>query len=111
MLYATSNGNPCTTIISCNCPTNVSDETDIIFYNDPSFLVRHIPKHYILIIGGAMNSLIGKDENNKFCLYNLPNRNGEYLAEFSLENRSACLNIKFLKSYEHTPTQITLKHN
>ena len=31
-----------------------------------------------------MNAQIGKDENNKFCLHNFPNRNDEYLADFSL---------------------------
>ena len=44
-----------------------------------------------------MNALIGKDGNNKFCLHNLPKRNGEYLADFSLKNRLAYLNTKFPK--------------
>ena len=41
---------------------------------------------------------------------NRQNRNGEYLADFSLENRFACLNTKFQKSreiYRLTSTQIT----
>ena len=61
-----------------------------------------------------MNAHIGKDRNNKFCLHNLPSRNGEYLAGFSLENSLACLNIKFKKkkeNYEPTPTQIIIKHS
>ena len=39
MMYASFNGNPCTTIISCYSPTNASDETDIITYNELFFLV------------------------------------------------------------------------
>ena len=44
-----------------------------------------------------MNAQIGKDENNKYCLHNLSNRNGEHLTKFSLENRIICLNTKFQK--------------
>ena len=54
-----------------------------------------------------MDAHVGKDRNNKFCLHNLLNRNSEYLAKFSLENRLACLNTKFQKrdgTYEHTLT-------
>ena len=42
-----------------------------------------------------MNVEIGKDENDKVCLYNLPNRSGEYQAECSLKNSLPCLNTKF----------------
>ena len=36
--------------------TNTSDETDIIaFYSELSSLVRHIPKHNVLMISGNMN--------------------------------------------------------
>ena len=45
-----------------------------------------------------MNAQIGKDENNKFCLHNMLNRNGEYLADFSLKNKLTYLNTKFQKS-------------
>ena len=58
MVVAIFNGNPSTTIISCNSPTNVSEETDLIaFYNE---LVRSIAKHNVLIIGEYMNAQIGK---------------------------------------------------
>ena len=43
-----------------------------------------------------MNVEIGEDENNKFCLHNFSNRNGEYLTDFSLENRLPCDNPKFI---------------
>ena len=67
------------------------------FNNQLWFLVRHITKHNILIIGRDMNAQIGKDGNNKFFLYNSLKRNGLYLAEFSLDNRIAYLNNKLEK--------------
>ena len=60
------NGKPRTTIISCNIPTNVNDKTNLItFYNELSSIVRSIPKHNVLIIGGHRNAQIGKNVNNK----------------------------------------------
>ena len=98
MMVATFNGNPNATIISCYSPTNVSEETDLIaFYNDLSSLVRSIPKHNVLIIGGDMNAQIGKNVNHKFSLHNSSNRNGQHLIDFMLENRLTCLNTKFQK--------------
>ena len=61
---STFNGNPSTTIISCNSPTNVSDKTNI---NELFSLLRSIPKQNVQIIAGDMNAWIGKDEKNKFC--------------------------------------------
>ena len=73
MMVATFNGNPSTIIISCYNPTNASDKTDPnTFYKELSSLVHSITRH-ILIIGGDMNSQIGKNDN-KFCLHNLSNR-------------------------------------
>ena len=89
MMVAMFNGNPNTTIIFCYSPTNESDETDLIsFYNQLSSLIRSIPKHNILIVG--------KYENNKFCLHN-SNKNGEHLTEFSRENGLTRLNTIFQK--------------
>ena len=68
--------------------------------NDLFYFVLHIPKHNIPIIGEEMNAQIDKDENIKFCLHNSSNRNGEYLANFSLENRIGCLDTKFQKKGE-----------
>ena len=67
------------------------------FNNDLSSLVRSIPKHNVLAIGGDMNAQVGKNLNNKFCLHNLSNRNGENLMDFTLENRITCLNTEFQK--------------
>ena len=98
MLVATFNGNPSTTIIFCCSHTNFSEETDLIaFYNELSSLVCSIPKHNVLIISGDMNAQIGKNLNNKFSLHNSSNRNGEYLTDFTLENRLTCMNTKFQK--------------
>ena len=60
-MVATFNGNLSTKIISCYSPTSVSEETDLIaFYNELSSLVRSIPKHNVLVIGGDLNARIGK---------------------------------------------------
>ena len=67
MMAATFNGNPKATIISCYSPTNVSEETELVtFYEELSSLVRSIPKHNLLVIGGDMNAQIGKNRNNKY---------------------------------------------
>ena len=66
MVVAMFNGNPSTTIISCYCPTNVSDETDLItFYNELASLVCSIPKHKVSIIVEDMNAQIGKNLNKQ----------------------------------------------
>ena len=103
MMCVSFNGNPCTTIICCYSPTNASEEMDIIsFYNQLSLLVWHIPKHKILIIGGDMIIQIGQGGNDKFYKPNLPNRNEEYLADFPIGNRLACVNTKFQKKGQKT---------
>ena len=63
-MVATFNGNPRTTVISCYRPTNVSEETyPIAFNNELSYLVRSIPKHNALAIGGDVNVHIGENVN------------------------------------------------
>ena len=98
MMAATFNGNPRATIISCYSPTNVSEETELVtFYDELSSLVRSIPKHNMLVIGGDMNAQIGKNRNNKYSLHNTSNRNGQHLTDFMIENRLACLNTNYQK--------------
>ena len=98
MMVATFNGNPRTTIVSCYSPTNVSEENEIVtFYDELSSLVRSIPKHNMLVIGGDMNAQIGKNGNNKYSLHNTSNRNGQHLTDFMIENRLACLNTNYQK--------------
>ena len=50
----------------------------ITFYNELSSLLP-CPKYIVLIIGGDINVRIGKDENNKYCVHNLSNRNEKHL--------------------------------
>ena len=96
MMAATFNGNPRATIISCYSPTNVNEETELVtFYDELSSLVRSIPKHNMLVIGGDMNAQIGKNGNNKYSLHNTSNRNGQHLTDFMIENRLACLNTNY----------------
>ena len=100
-MVATLNGNHSKTIISCYSRTNASKATDLIaFYNELSSLVRNIPKHDVLIIGGDMNAQISKNVSNKFSLHNSSNRNGEHLTDFTLENKLTSLNTKFQKRKE-----------
>ena len=98
MMAGTFNGNPKATIISCYSPTNVSEETELVtFYEELSSLVRSIPKHNLLVIGGDMNAQIGKNRNNKYSLHNMSNRNGQHLTDFMIENRLICLNTNYQK--------------
>ena len=97
MIAATFNGNPRATIISCYSPTNVSEETEIVTYEELSFLVCSIPKHNVLVIGRDMNAQIGKNGNNRYSLHNTSNRNGQHLTEFMMENRLTCLNTNYQK--------------
>ena len=96
-MCATFNNKPCTTIVSCHSSVIASAETDITtFYNGLSSLGRHILKNNALI-SRDINAQIGGDENNKFCLHNLPKRNGEYLSDFALEISLSYRNITFQK--------------
>ena len=98
MMVATFNGNPRATIISCYSPTNVSQETELVtFYDELSSLVRSIPKHNVLVIGGDMNAQIGKNGNKKYSLHNTSNRIGQHLTDFMIENRLTCLNTNYQK--------------
>ena len=98
MMVATFNGNPRATIISYYNPSNVSEETELIaFYDELSSLVRSIPKHNVLVIGRDMNAQIGENGNHKYSLHNSSNRNGQYLTDFTIENRLTCLNTNFQK--------------
>ena len=98
MMAATFNGSSRATIISRYSPTNVSEETELVaFYNELSSLVRSIPKHNVLVIGGDMNAQIGKNRNNRYSLHNTSNRNGQHLTEFMMENRLTCLSTNYQK--------------
>ena len=97
MMVGTFNGDHSATII-CFSLTNVSKETDLIaFYYELSYLVRSIPKHNALDIGGDMRAQIGKNVNPKLSLNNSSNIKGQHLTDFTLEHRLTCLNTTFLK--------------
>ena len=94
MIIATFDGNPTTTVISCYSPTNTSEEETVTeFYQQLSSLVRRIPKHNVVLIGGDINAQIG----NEFLFHSHTNRNGQYLLDFATENELICLNTKFQK--------------
>ena len=71
MMVATFNGTPqSNNHLLLHSPTNVSDETELVtFYEELFSLVRSIPKHNLLVIGGDMNAQIGKNRNNKYSLH------------------------------------------
>ena len=55
-LIASFNGNPSITVICCYSPTNTSHEDDVKdFYDDLTDLVKAIPKHNLIVIGGDFN--------------------------------------------------------
>ena len=101
LMVATFNSNPRASIIYCYSPTNISEETELItFYDGLPSLVRSIPKHNVLVIGGDMNAQIGKNGNHKYSVHNSSNRNGQHLTDFTIENRLTCLNTNFQKREE-----------
>ena len=99
MICTIFNSNIGSAIVYCNCPPSANDKTDTsILYNDLFTFGTHIPQNKVLIINGEMNTQIGKGGRIKFCKHKTANENDEYLAEFSLENKLACLNSKLQKS-------------
>ena len=100
IVIATFQGNPAATVISCYSPTNVRDVTEVEdFYVSLSSLVRHIPKHNFIVIGGDMNAQIGRCDTHKFSYYATANRNGRLLEDFIAENDLLCLTTKFQKPH------------
>jgi exonuclease III len=83
LIIATFNGNPCTTVISCYSPTNVSDEVQV-------------PKHNVLMIGD-MNVKLGQNKDHKFAYHQSTNRNGQHFQNLITENGLFCLNTHFQK--------------
>ena len=98
VIVATFQGNPRTTVISCYSPTNVSAEEEVeTFYEDLSSLVKAIPKHNVLVIGGDLNAQLGPSDQHKTAYHQSTNRNGEHLELFLIENGLLCLNTHFQK--------------
>ena len=87
-----------TSIISCYSPTNSSDQEDVEkFYQSLNSLVRLVPNHNFLIIGGDLNAQTGRSDTHKFAYHASSNRNGVLLEDFIEENNLAYLNTKFQK--------------
>ena len=99
VLKATFKGNPETTIICCYSPTNVDDMTKREeFYDELNGVVKAIPKHHILLIGGDFNAKLGRNE--KLLTYNKQtNDNGLLLMEMMSENKLTALNCSFQKRH------------
>ena len=98
ILIASFNGNPSTDIICCYSPTNVAEEDSVKeFYAELSELVKSIPKHNLVIIGGDFNGQIGKSESGNRSFHLSTNRNGEYLLDFSAECDLINLNLQYTK--------------
>ena len=95
-MCSTFNENFCMTIVFCDSSSDVGDKMRFsTFYNELSSLVRFILYANVLIIDRDTNGQITQDRNNKFSLHNSRYRKVEYLADFSLGNRLANLNINF----------------
>ena len=96
IMVATFNGNPNTTIISCNSPINVSEELEVEqFYLELASLT--IPTYNMQVIGGDFNAQLGQLNNSKFSYHTNANRNGNMLHNFINENNLICLNTHLEK--------------
>ena len=98
MMVATFNGNPAQqSSPAVALPMLVKKLTSSPSIMSYPPLVHSIPKHNVHVIGGDMNTQIGKNVNHKFSVHNSPDRNGQLLIDFTLENRLICLITKFQK--------------
>ena len=77
LMITTFNGNPETTVISCYSPKNTSEESIAEeFYSDLAKLIRDVPKHNAILVGGDMNAKIGKENCKGSHYHETTNRNG-----------------------------------
>jgi len=98
LLTASFNGNPQTTIISCYSPTNVSDEEDALaFINQLTDLIKAVPKHNVLIVGGDMNAKLSKNDCHGNSYHDETNRNGRFLLDLVAGCELFSLNNSFRK--------------
>jgi len=98
ILVANFNGNPQTSIICCYSPTNVTEEVETErFYDELSSIIRQIPKHNVLLIGGDFNAHLGQENGHKFAYHQQTNRNGIMLNNILKEQNLIALNTYFQK--------------
>ena len=87
ILISTFQGNPSTTIIVINSPTNSSeDEVIDTFYEELRGAIESIPQHIVLVIIGNFNARIGK-EDDTFTYHRYTNRNGSLLLDIVNEKQ------------------------
>ena len=55
------------------------------FYNELYSLLRHVPKHNVLIFSENMNAYTVKDGNYKLFSHGSPKEDGEHIAMFTRE--------------------------
>ena len=80
ILISTFQGNPSTTIIVINSPTNSSEDNVIDkFYEELRGAIESIPQHIVLVIIGNFNARIGKED--AFTYHRDTNRNGSLLLD------------------------------
>ena len=98
IMIATCNGNPNLTVVSCYSPTNCSDEEDDQeFYDQLTELIKWVPKHNLLLIGGDMNVNINTEDCKGDSLHINTNRNGEFLLNLITECALVNLGTNYCK--------------
>ena len=98
IMIATFNGNPKVTVVPCYSPTNCSDEEEAKeFYDQLKELIKQVPKHNILLIGGGMNAKIGTEDCKEDSLHINTNRNGEFLLNLITECALVNLGTNYCK--------------
>ena len=98
IMIATFNGNPLTAVISCYSPCNSAEEDEAKeFYSELGNLIRQIPKHNTIIVGGDMNAKIGKSDCKGSNFHQITNRNGDFLLDLIKECDMIDLSTHFHK--------------
>ena len=95
-------------------PTNTSNDDDVKeFYYNLTKLVKAIPKHNLIIIGGDFNTKIGYAKSNNQSFYLDTNQNGQHLLDFTIECGLVNLNVQYTKRKGKLQkfTSTVLKHS
>ena len=86
IMIATFNGKLKVTVVSCYSPTNCSEAEEAQdFYDQLTELIKQVPKHNVLLIGGDMNAKIGTEDCKGDSLHINTDRNGEFLLNLITE--------------------------
>ena len=99
ILQVDFNGNPATTVVSCNAPTNSSEiESANQFYHNLSNTLDNIPLHNILFVCGDFNAKIGPTEGG-FTYNRYTNSNGNLLVDLMDNHQLFATNLSFQKPF------------